>query len=65
MMYDLRLFANNKETAITHLNASTMDEIRLFACGMAIGASVKYKHVKVRAYELENKSLVFETQIGK
>lgn len=48
MMYDLRLFAINKETSITHLNASTMDEIRLFACGMAIGANVKYKHVKVR-----------------
>ena len=64
MMYDLRLFANNKETAITHLNASTMDELRLFACGMAIGASVKYKRIKVRAYECDSKTLVFETQIG-
>ena len=64
MMYDLRLFANKKETAITHLNASTMDELRLFACGMAIGASVKYKRIKVRAYECDSKTLVFETQIG-
>lgn len=65
MMYDLRLFANNKETSITSLNASTMDEIRLFACGIAIGASVKYKHVKVRAYECDSKTIVFETQIDK
>lgn len=30
-----------------------MYDLRLFACGMAIGASVKYKHVKVSAYELQ------------
>lgn len=65
MMYDLQLFANNKETELKNLNASTMDDVRLFACGIAIGASVKYKHVKVRAYECDSKALVFETQIDK
>lgn len=65
MMYDLRLFANKKETSITNLNASTMAEVRLFACGMAIGASVKYKHVSVLAYECDSKALVFETRIDK
>lgn len=65
MMYDLHLYANRKEEAITSLNTESMDELRLFACGIAIGTSVKYKHVKVRAYERDSKKLVFETRLNK
>ena len=63
MMYDLNLYVNRKEKAITTLNTESMDELRLFACGIAIGANVRYKHIKVRAYERESKKLVFETRL--
>lgn len=40
-----------------------MDEVRETACAMAVGATLKYKHLKIKVFE--SGKLVFSTCIGK
>lgn len=50
-------------TLLTSWCRKDMDEVRETACAMAIGANLKYKHLKIKVFESDK--LVFSTCIGK